>query len=198
MHPLHTPRDSRHKCLSAPHLYRSDTLLRLQNGAAEFLIPPARQPTHPYFHLSVALLEEKGGVVVCGRQGANPLFHPGEFSNFLCLHALSQIPAPNLSTIQPPWLCPPSPPTSFLCCFGWRSKSKTGGSCLVAAIHTDSIWTASQRTVITHEDTDPSRFSRRTPVSLNLFHLEACSICCGLYTTCIICIKWKIFFPFGN
>lgn len=61
MHPLHTPRDSRHKCLSAPHLYRSDTLLRLQNGAAEFLIPPARQPTHPYFHLSVALLEEKGG-----------------------------------------------------------------------------------------------------------------------------------------
>lgn len=61
VHPLHTPRDSRHKCLSAPHLCRSDTLFRLQNGTAEFLIPPARQPTHPYSHLSGELLEEKGG-----------------------------------------------------------------------------------------------------------------------------------------
>lgn len=40
--------------------------------------------------------------------GANPLFHPDAFSNFLCRHALSQIHAPNLSTIQP--LSQPLPP----------------------------------------------------------------------------------------
>lgn len=42
-----------------------------------------------------------------GGHGAHPSFHPDEFSNFLCLHALSQIHAPNLSTTQPLILSPP-------------------------------------------------------------------------------------------
>lgn len=78
MHPLHTPHDSRHKCLSVPHLYRTDALFRLQNKGCRVLIPPARRPTHPYFHLSGALLEEKGGGFVGGR-GRIPCSIPTNF-----------------------------------------------------------------------------------------------------------------------
>lgn len=124
------------------------TRLTLSSGSKMGLqsFNPSSPSTHPPLLPSVrsAAGGKWGGGGGCGGQGANPLFHPDEFSNFLCLHALSQIHAPNLSTIQPLWFCPPSPPTSFLCCFGWRSKSKTGGSRWLAAIHTDSILTASR------------------------------------------------------
>lgn len=73
-----------------------------------------------------------------GGHGAHPSFHPDEFSNFLCFHALSQIHAPNLSTIQPLILSPPLPP---LC-----SVVLAKGVKLEAAVclkHHDSVLTTS-------------------------------------------------------
>lgn len=58
---LHAPRLAPQVPLGAPPLKEGRALLRLQNGGCRALIPPSRQPTHPYFHLSAALLEEKRG-----------------------------------------------------------------------------------------------------------------------------------------
>lgn len=87
---VHAPRLAPQVPLGAPPLKEGRALLRLQNGGCRALIPPSRQPTHPYFHLSGALLEEKRGDGLFGwvggrRGGGGPLFHPDEFSNFLWL-----------------------------------------------------------------------------------------------------------------
>lgn len=89
---LHAPRLAPQVPLGAPPLKEGRALLRLQNGGCRALIPPSRQPTHPYFHLSAALLEEKRGDGLFGwvggwaeGAGGGPLFHPDEFSNFLWL-----------------------------------------------------------------------------------------------------------------
>lgn len=84
---LNAPRLAPQVPLGAPPLKEGRTLLRLQNGGCRALIPPSRQPTHPYFHLSGALLEEKRGDGLFGwvGGGGDPLFHPDEFSNFLWL-----------------------------------------------------------------------------------------------------------------
>lgn len=84
---LHAPRLAPQVPLGAPPLKEGRALLSLQNGGCRALIPPSRQPTHPYFHLSGALLEEKRGDGLFGwvGGGGDPLFHPDEFSNFLWL-----------------------------------------------------------------------------------------------------------------
>lgn len=115
---LHAPRLAPQVPLGAPPLKEGRTLLRLQNGGCRALIPPSRQPTHPYFHLSGALLEEKRGDGLFGWvgrwRGGIPCSIPTNFLISFGSNALSQIHAPNLSTIQPL-----PPPTAILCHFGY-------------------------------------------------------------------------------
>lgn len=140
VHPLHTPHDSRHKCLSAPHLCRSDTLFRLQNGAAEFLIPSIPS-THPPLLPSVrSTAGGKAGGLWGGCRGRIPCSIP---TNFLI--SFASMLCPKFTPLTYPPYSParsvnPSPLTSSLCCFGQNSKGKTGGSSWLAAIQTDSIF----------------------------------------------------------
>lgn len=83
MHPPRTPQVP----VGAPPLKEGRTHApQAPKWGCGALIPPARQATHPYFHLSGALQEQRRGDGLFGWvQGGHPLFQPDEFSNFLWL-----------------------------------------------------------------------------------------------------------------
>lgn len=178
----HAPQLSPQVPLCAPPSQKWHSLQAPKWGC-RVLIPPACQPTHPYFHLSGALLEERGGGFG-GSRGRIPRSIP---TNFLISFASMLCPKFTPLTYPPYSLSRsvPLPSRSFLCCFGQGSKSKTGVSCCLAALGTfNSIWTSRHHI----RRNCSSTFSWCVSLNSNLFHSEASTstsvICCWSYSAC--------------
>lgn len=117
MHPLHAPRDSRHKCLSVPHLYRTDTLFRLQNKSCR-VFNPSSLSTHPPLLPSVrSAAGGKGGGLLGGR-GRIPCSIP---TNFLISFASMLCPKFTPLT-YPAYSFSHSAPLPPLFCFFWLKE----------------------------------------------------------------------------
>lgn len=138
VHPLHTPRDSRHKCLSAPHLRR----VTLSSGPKTRLqrFNPSSLSTHPPLLPSVR--SSVGGKGGRGFRGRIPCSIP---TNFLISFASMLCPKFTPLTYPPYSLSlsvPPPLPPLFSVVLDKRSESTTGVSCCLAAIGTfNNIWT---------------------------------------------------------